>query len=74
MCVTLVYISNQATPEVPMYTTAQLDNGILNNYANEPSVYLAPSPSPEQRINYAQQGAVAALFVVTLLLVSLGVS
>jgi hypothetical protein len=56
-----------------MYTT-QLDNGILNTYATEPETYYAVYPSPEQRRNYALQGAVATLFVTTLVLVSLAVS
>jgi hypothetical protein len=56
-----------------MYTT-QLDNGILNNYAAEPEIYFAASPSVEQQRRYALQGGLAVLFVTTLLLVSLAVS
>lgn len=57
-----------------MFTTTQLDNGILNNYAVEPEVYIAAYPSPEQQRRYAFQGAVAALLMTGLLLVSLAVS
>lgn len=57
-----------------MFTTTQLDNGILNNYAVEPEVYVATYPSSEQQQRYAFQGAVATLLVTGLLLVSLAVS
>ncbi|MGG6242523.1 photosystem II assembly protein Psb34 [Nodosilinea sp. AN01ver1] len=57
-----------------MFTTTQLDNGILNNYAVEPDMYLAAHPSPEQQQRYATQAAFASIFVVALLLVSLAVS
>lgn len=57
-----------------MYTTTQLDNGTLNNYAVEPDMYYAVFPSPEQRRSYAFQGAMATLFVTALVLVSCAVS
>lgn len=57
-----------------MYTTTQLDNGTLNNYAVEPEVYFAAYPSAEQQQRYALQGALAAMLVTGLLLVSLAVS
>ena len=57
-----------------MYTTTQLDNGILNNYAVEPETYYAVFPSPEQRQSYALQGAIATLFVTALVFVSFAVS
>ncbi len=56
-----------------MYTS-QIDNGILNAYATEPETYYAVYPSPEQRRNYALQGAIATLFVTALILTSLAVS
>ncbi|TVP64505.1 MAG: ssl1498 family light-harvesting-like protein [Leptolyngbya sp. LCM1.Bin17] len=56
-----------------MYTT-QLDNGILNNYAAEPPVYLAEYPSQWQQQRYVLQGAMATLFVTGLVLVALVVS
>jgi hypothetical protein len=57
-----------------MYTTTQLDNGILNNYANEPQVYFADYPSQDEQSRYAQQGAIAALLVTAILLISFAVS
>jgi hypothetical protein len=56
-----------------MYTT-QLDNGILNNYAVEPQVYLADYPSQWEQRRYALQGAGAVLFVTTLVLTAMAVS
>ncbi|WP_017297000.1 photosystem II assembly protein Psb34 [Nodosilinea nodulosa] len=57
-----------------MFTTTQLDNGTLNNYAVEPAMYFASYPSPEQQRGYVVQATAAALFVAGLLLVSLAVS
>ncbi len=54
--------------------TAQLDNGILNNYAVEPKPYYALFPSPEQARNYAFQGAIATLFVSALVAVTFAIS
>ncbi|WP_013334589.1 photosystem II assembly protein Psb34 [Gloeothece verrucosa] len=56
-----------------MYTT-QLDNGIGNIYAAEPQTYYAEYPAPYQQRRYLIQGAIATLFVTTLVLVSLAVS
>jgi len=56
-----------------MYTQ-QLDNGVLNAYAVEPEMYLAEYPSPVQQQRYARQGAIAALLVTGLFMVSLAVS
>jgi len=56
-----------------MYTT-QLDNGTLNNYAVEPSMTYAEYPTVYEQRRYAIQGAVAALFVTALVLVSVVVS
>jgi len=56
-----------------MYTTTD-ERGILNNYATEPRMYLAEYPSPEQQRRYKLQGALAALFITTLVMVSLAVS
>lgn len=57
-----------------MFTTTQLDNGILNNYAVEPEMYFAAYPSPAQQERYAKQAAFASLFVASLVLLSLAVS
>ncbi len=57
-----------------MYTTTQLDNGILNNYAVEPEVTYAEYPGFYQQRSYLKQGAVAALFISVLFLISFAVS
>ncbi len=57
-----------------MYTTTQLDNGILNNYAVEPEMTYAEYPGFYQQRSYLKQGAVAALFVSVLFLISFAVS
>jgi hypothetical protein len=56
-----------------MYTT-QLDNGTLNNYAVEPKMTYAEYPTAYEQRRYAITGAVAALFVTALVLVSVVVS
>ena len=57
-----------------MYTTTQLDNGILNNYAVEPEMTYQEFPTVWEQKRYLQQGAVAALIVTALVLVSFVVS
>lgn len=54
------------------YTTD--DKGILNNFAAEPKMYFAESPSPEQQRRYMQQGAIAVLLVFSVLLTAFSVS
>jgi hypothetical protein len=56
-----------------MYTTIN-ENGILNNYANEPEMYYSNYPNQEEQRRYALQGAYATLLVTTLILLALGVS
>jgi hypothetical protein len=50
------------------------NEGLLNNYAAEPAVYYAEYPSTEQQRRYAFQGAIATLFVTSMILVALSVS
>lgn len=50
------------------------DEGITNNYAIVPAMYLAEYPSPEQQQRYALQGAIAILFVALTLVSALAVS
>ena len=57
-----------------MYTTTQLDNGTLNNYAVEPKMTYAEYPGFYQQRTYLKQGAVAVLFVSILLVIAAGVS
>ena len=56
-----------------MYTTAD-EHGLLNNFAAEPKLSYATSPSPSQQRAYLLQGAMAALLVTATVLVSLAVS
>ena len=56
-----------------MYTTVN-EEGILNNYAPETSIYYAEYPTVWEQRRYAFQGAVATLFVGLLILTSLAVS
>ena len=57
-----------------MYTTTQLDNGILNNYATEPEMTYAEYPGFYQQRRYLQQGAIAALLVTATIFISFAVS
>ncbi len=57
-----------------MYTTTQLDNGILNHQAVEPQPYYAEYPAPFQQRRYLVQGAIAALFITSLVVISAVVS
>ncbi len=52
-----------------MYTR-QLDNGLTNTYAIETKPYYAQYPAPYQQRRYLVQGALAALFVSSLVAVS----
>ena len=54
--------------------TRQLDNGLLNNYANVPQLYYATYPSAEQQESYKFQGALAILFVSALIFTSIAIS
>ncbi|HEY9640006.1 MAG TPA: ssl1498 family light-harvesting-like protein [Coleofasciculaceae cyanobacterium] len=55
-----------------MYTTS--NEGLLNNYAVEPAVYLAEYPFPEEQRRYAFQAAIATLFVTLTILTALAIS
>lgn len=48
--------------------------GLTNNYAVLPQVYLADFPSPEQARQYALQGGFAVLFVASLIFTAFAVS
>lgn len=56
-----------------MYTT-QLDNGLTNNYAVEPKSYYAEYPAPEEQRRYIIQGAIAVLFLTSLVVFSFAIS
>jgi hypothetical protein len=57
-----------------MYTTTQLDNGTLNNYAVEPKMSYQEYPTLWEQKNYLKQGAIAALFVTAITFISVAVS
>jgi hypothetical protein len=50
------------------------DEGIINNYATEPDMFLADYPSPEQQKRYVSLGAGAILLVTFTLLTAFVVS
>ena len=50
------------------------ENGVANNYADLPKVYVASYPAPQEQQDYLWQGGVALLFVTSLLLTAFGVS
>ncbi|BAU05006.1 photosystem II assembly protein Psb34 [Fischerella sp. NIES-3754] len=56
-----------------MYTTVN-EEGILNNYVTEPQMYYAEYPAIWQQRRYLLQGAVATIFVNTLVLLAFAVS
>jgi hypothetical protein len=70
--VTFIYIKLQ-NQETRMYTTID-EQGRLNNYAKEPTLYLAEYPLPQQQQLYLFQGAVALLFVSLTLMTAFAVS
>ena len=57
-----------------MYTTTQLDNGTLNNYAVEPKMSYAEYPSLYEQKRYIKQAAIASLLVTASVLISFVVS
>jgi len=56
-----------------MYTTTNED-GVLNNYAPEATIYYAEYPTVWEQKRYALQGAAATLLVSILILTALTVS
>ena len=57
-----------------MYTTTQLDNGTLNNYATEPEMTYAEYPSLYEQKRYIKQAVIATLLVSATLFISFVVS
>ncbi|MEM9275780.1 MAG: ssl1498 family light-harvesting-like protein [Cyanobacteria bacterium P01_F01_bin.143] len=56
-----------------MYTV-QEENGRLNNYAVEPTVYVAEYPESYEKRRYMIQGVIAALIVTAAIVTSFLVS
>jgi hypothetical protein len=57
-----------------MYTTTQLDNGTLNNYAVEPKMSYAEYPTVYEQKSYLVQGVSAAFLVTAIVFISFVVS
>lgn len=45
-------------------TTISDENGIINNFAKEPTMYYAEAPSSQARRNYLVWGVMASVLVV----------
>jgi hypothetical protein len=56
-----------------MYTTTD-ENGILNNFASEPKMYLAESPTEQQQRRYIFQGVIGILIIAASMLTAFVVS
>ena len=56
-----------------MYTTTD-ERGIMNNYAVEPDMYYAVSPSSEQKRNYLFQGMIALALITSVVFMAVAVS
>ncbi|MEA5509232.1 ssl1498 family light-harvesting-like protein [Crocosphaera sp. UHCC 0190] len=56
-----------------MFTTSD-ENGILNNFANEPNMYYATYPTQQQQRRYLVQGIVAVFLIIGVVTVTLAVS
>lgn len=54
------------------YTTD--DQGVMNNFALEPKMYLAEQPSKQQQLRYVVQGGMALGLIASLLAVAVAVS
>lgn len=57
-----------------MYTTTQLDNGTLNNYAVEPKISYSEYPTVYEQKRYIKQAVIATLLVSAIVFVSFVVS
>ncbi|MGV2832000.1 photosystem II assembly protein Psb34 [Myxosarcina sp. GI1(2024)] len=55
-------------------TTTTDENGILNNFAKEPKVYVAESPSPKEQRRYVITGALSALLIAGFIAASFAIS
>ena len=45
-------------------TTISDENGIINNFAKEPTMYYAEAPSYQDQRNYLLWGAIASVLIV----------
>ena len=71
---TVCYICLQARQKGDHTMQTINPDGQFNNYAVEPQMYYAQYPNPEQQQRYVLQGAISALFVTALFLITFGIS
>ncbi len=45
-------------------TTISDENGVINNFAKEPTMYYAEAPSSQEKRNYLIWGAIALVVVI----------
>jgi len=50
------------------------ERGILNNYANEPAVYVAAYPTADEQRRYALESVAALVLVSLVLLTAFGIN
>lgn len=55
-------------------TTTTDENGIINNFAREPQVYVADSPSPKEQRRYVITGAISGLLIAGFIAASFAIS
>ncbi len=55
-------------------TTTKDENGIINNFAKEPKIYVAESPTPKEQRRYAIAGIVSGLLVTGFIAASFVIS
>lgn len=55
-------------------TTITDEQGLLNNFAREPQMYYANTPSPQEKRNYLGWGAIALVFVAVSIFTAVSVS
>ncbi|MEM8831383.1 MAG: ssl1498 family light-harvesting-like protein [Cyanobacteria bacterium P01_G01_bin.19] len=55
-------------------TTISDENGIINNFAQEPQMYYAEAPSNKEQKSYVWQGAIALAVIVGSVLTAVSVS
>ncbi|WP_036480189.1 photosystem II assembly protein Psb34 [Myxosarcina sp. GI1] len=55
-------------------TTTKDENGIINNFAKEPKVYVAENPTPKEQRRYAITGAISGLLIAGFIAASFAIS
>lgn len=55
-------------------TTTSDEFGLMNNFANEPVMYIAEEPSAEEKRGYLAWGAIAAVLVLASITTAIAIS